>query len=272
MSGARQCSSGFTLIELIIVIVISGIIAAGSARFVANTATGYVATATRQENAALAAIVSQKISRELRMALPNSLRVNAGKTCIEFVPVLFGDRYLNAPVAPAAAGTTVTMTNTTYTLSNSVSEYAAVYPSSPGNVYSPGNMSAITGTEVAAIPSANAITLGANHQFPANSPTRRLYIVSDPVSYCYASVAGENGIFRYSGYGFNSTMATPPTGGTRSMLVNNVNPGTASFDVVGATLTRNAIAKISFQITSPVSYGANETLYIDQQVQTRNVP
>jgi MSHA biogenesis protein MshO len=272
MNGPRFVSSGFTLIELIIVIVISGIIAVGSARFVANTATGYVATATRQENAALAVIVSQKISRELRMALPNSLRVNAGNTCIEFVPVLFGDRYVNAPIAPAAASTTVTTTNTTYSLSNDVDEYVVVYPSSPNSIYSPGNSSAITAAEIAAIPSANTITLGASHQFPANSPNRRLYIVSDPVSYCYASVSGENGIFRYSGYGFNSTMVAPPTGGTRSMLVNNVNPGTASFDVIGATLTRNAIAKISFQIASPVSYGADETLYIDQQVQTRNVP
>lgn len=272
MAGPVMVSSrGFSLMELIIVIVISGILAVGSARFIAHSAGGYVATGVRQGNAAAAVVATEKISRELRLALPNSVRRNASGSCIEFIPVLSASRYLSAPVAPAAAGTAITVVDNNYSLSGGVTEYLAIYPSSTGTVYVPGAASEVTASPIAAV-SSSTITLGANHQFPADSPTRRLYIISDPVTYCYAAVSGQNGLFRYSGYGFNAAVASPPAGGTRQLLINNVS-GNVSFEVVPATLTRNALVEFSFQVSRDVQYSAtDESINISHEVQIRNVP
>lgn len=263
--------AGFTLVELVIVIVISGIIAVGSARFIAGTATGYVATGIRQGNATAAVVATEKMVRELRSALPNSVRRNSAQTCIEFVPVLSASRYLSAPVSPATANTSINVVSNGYSLNAGVNEYAAIYPSSVSDVYAPGNNTSITGSEVAAV-TANSITLGAAHQFPADSPTRRLYIVSDPVRYCYAAVSGETGLFRYSDYGFNSSIETAPSNPTRSLLINNV-ANSVAFDVVPATLTRNALVEFSFQVNQGVQYSSdNEIISLSQEVQIRNVP
>ncbi|MCG8672035.1 MAG: prepilin-type N-terminal cleavage/methylation domain-containing protein [Pseudomonadales bacterium] len=258
---------GFTLVELIIVIVISGIIAAGSARFIAYTASGYVATATRQGNAAMGVILSQKLSRELRSALPNSVRTFNSDECIEFVPVLSADRYSVAPVAPAAAATSVTVVNTSYSLSASVTEYAAIYPSSAAAIYSPSTNTALTNAQISGITS-TTLTLGASHQFPADSPMRRVYIVSDPVCYCLNTVSGIEGIFRYSGYGFGvRTGDSIPSTGNRSLLVNNVVGSSVEFEVTPATLTRNALAEFVFEVND-----GGEVFHIDQEVQIRNAP
>lgn len=264
--------TGFTLIELIIVIVISGIIAVGATRFVAHTASGYVATALRQGNAAMGVIVSEKISRELRSALPNSVRVNVAQDCIEFVPVLAAAKYSAAPVVPLTADSSITMSYINCAGCSGSDEHAVIYPSSQADAYTQGSTTALT-TAQATVASATSVTLASNHSFPADSPSRRLYIVGEPISYCYASESGENGIFRYSGYGFNTSMVSRPSGGTRSMLVNNVSANTVEFDVDPATLTRNALAEISFEVSVSAPYSAaNESLYIDQEVQIRNVP
>ena len=268
----RRAFGGFTLIELIIVIVISGIIAAGSARFIAHTAAGYVATGVRQGNAAVGVIAMEKMTREIRSALPNSIRVDGSNQCIEFVPVLSASKYLSAPVAPSSAGTAISVISNGYVLSASIDEYAVVYPSSVSAVYSPSTNTAVTNSQISALTS-SSFTLGASHQFPTDSPTRRVYVVSNPVSYCVATVSGVTGIFRYSDYGFNASIASPPSGGDRDLLVNNINTSSVDFDVVPATLTRNALAELTFQVSVDVGYSnSDEVLTMHQEVQIRNVP
>lgn len=101
----RQHSDGFTLIEAIMVIVITGVLAAMVAVFITKPVQGYVDSVRRAELTDAADVALRRIARDVRLALPNSLRLKdssnatvttcaAGTTCyIEFIMTKTGGRY-----------------------------------------------------------------------------------------------------------------------------------------------------------------------------------
>src|SRR3990167_327162 len=102
MVKGRVNQSGFTLIEMVITIVLIGILGVGMSRFIGQSVQGVKDTAERQQLSAIGWITSEKISREIRDALPNSFRLNSGGSCIEFIPTVAGTDYLTVPVVSAA--------------------------------------------------------------------------------------------------------------------------------------------------------------------------
>ncbi|MFP2769487.1 prepilin-type N-terminal cleavage/methylation domain-containing protein [Oceanisphaera sp. KMM 10153] len=90
---------GFTLLELVIVLVLIGISAIFGTRFIADMATTYVGTAERGQALAGARFAMERIKRELSLAYSPSVYVSANddginKRCVSFVPVLASGRYL----------------------------------------------------------------------------------------------------------------------------------------------------------------------------------
>src|SRR5690606_31515089 len=85
---------GFTLVEMIVVIVITGIIAAAVAVFIRAPAQGYVDLVARAELADEADTAVRRISREVRRALPNSVRVPNDGSYVEFLLTSTGGRYM----------------------------------------------------------------------------------------------------------------------------------------------------------------------------------
>ncbi|HJW54946.1 MAG TPA: prepilin-type N-terminal cleavage/methylation domain-containing protein, partial [Burkholderiaceae bacterium] len=71
----KKPHQGFTLLEAIIVIAITGIIAAVVAVFIVKPVQGYVDSARRAEMTDTADTALRRISRDLHLALPNSVRV-----------------------------------------------------------------------------------------------------------------------------------------------------------------------------------------------------
>ena len=152
----KKMVRGFTLIELVMVIVVLGILAAGSVKFIAFSAQGLVDTTERQALASSATIAVEKVMREVRRALPNSVRrfPDGGAECIEMVPILYSSEYISIPTASAAISfDSIKFVNGDGTEAG----YAAVYPDSLGSVYD-GNQSISTMTATASavgIPSAD---------------------------------------------------------------------------------------------------------------------
>jgi MSHA biogenesis protein MshO len=88
---SRRVQHGFTLIEAIMVIVITGILAGVVAVFITRPVQGYVDSVRRAELTDVADVALRRIGRDVRLALPNSLRVS-GNSCIEFIMTKGGGR------------------------------------------------------------------------------------------------------------------------------------------------------------------------------------
>ncbi len=86
---------GFTLVEMIVVMVITGIIGGMVAMFIHAPVQGYVDSARRAEMSDIADTALRRLGRDLRTAVPNSVRTPspAGSTYIEFLPTRDGGRY-----------------------------------------------------------------------------------------------------------------------------------------------------------------------------------
>lgn len=100
---------GFTLIEMIVVIVVTGIIAGMVAVFIKGPVDSYFDMARRAELTDVADTAARRIAREIRLALPNTLRnpADGSDQCIEFMPTKSGGRYRAeqaAPGTPSCAG------------------------------------------------------------------------------------------------------------------------------------------------------------------------
>lgn len=90
----RLAMSGFTLVELVIVIVVMAILGGISVSFIKNSVLAYVNSEAYYELADRADISLRRMSRDIRNALPNSVWVPGGSgSYVQFVPIKAGGRY-----------------------------------------------------------------------------------------------------------------------------------------------------------------------------------
>src|SRR3990172_867080 len=91
-TGAMQ--RGFTLVEAVMVIVLTGVIAAVVNVFIQGPVQGYFDTVRRSQASDVADFALRRVARDLQTALPNSMRsTDANNYFLEFLPVRSAGRY-----------------------------------------------------------------------------------------------------------------------------------------------------------------------------------
>lgn len=180
---------GFTLVELIIVIVLLAIIAGFSFQFVGIGAQMFSTGAERLQTIEKSRFAIERVTREIRGAVPNSVRESG--QCIEFVPIVAAGTYYNAPIRPDSSSemTLVTFAGSPYATDIEWeldgTERVFIYATRPNFIYanSPQRYANIDGED-----SFNSIesllTLEGDSQFAKESPLKRAYIGSYPVRFC----------------------------------------------------------------------------------------
>ncbi|KPQ01956.1 type II secretion system protein [Marinobacter sp. HL-58] len=258
-------ANGFTLIELIMVIVLLSVVATISVQFVSLSTQGAIDVSSRQQRALASVVISEQITRELREALPTSIRTNADGSCIEWMPIRAASNYLDLPrgntpssfeAVPLPGGQSVTGRVVVYGYGSDVYDL-----NSPGPVSPPATL---TGSSV---PATVTFDDGATHRFTARSPERRFYIIDDPVSLCQSG----RWLFRYSGYGINTAVASGLPSGIpgREVMAATLAKNSLVFEVTPPTLQRGAVVSFRFVLEDTQT---EESTSISQEVQIRNVP
>jgi MSHA biogenesis protein MshO len=267
---------GFTMIELVMVIVLLGILSVASTQFIKFGVGSYVDTARRDDLQQQARFVSERISRELRNALPGSVRAFNSGACLEFIPIDVAASYLDR-VSDAAISSFQAVD---FTVPSSLSQ-VAIYTLDDVDVYdSTRNAIAdVASVSDPAVASQRTITLTSAHQFANESPTSRFYLTSTRVSFC----AVEGALTRYSGYNTageaNPQLPVIPNiavhGGTQSLIAehirlvdNAINVSVFQFEV--GTLHRSAVVHMDLRFSHDSASG--EWLRFSQDVFLRNTP
>jgi MSHA biogenesis protein MshO len=267
---------GFTLVELVTVIIVLGIVSVGISGFIRSGMGIYTDVTERDQILSESRFVVERLNRELRTAVPNSARVaNNGSDsiqCLEFVPINWATYYTELAILPSTSteANVVQISDDTgkFTL-NPGSDFALVYPTSNDDVYETSDSLEIKRQLITACTddgansdcttgdsSNNLATLTLAGAFADDSPARRLYIVREAVSFCIRN----NQVYRHVDM-INAAQTVYSTGGTlmAENLINDLSDAEQQvFRVIPPTLTRNGLINLllTFEKNEEVvSYG-----------------
>jgi len=295
--------AGFTLVEAIIVIAIIGIVGAIVAVFIRLPVQNYADSVARAEVTDEADLALRRMAREIRLALPNSIRVidDGSGSAIEFLLTKTGGRYLSVDDPNAAnffpldfsasASTSVTVVGS-LSQSIAVNDYFVVYnlgsgmaPADAWGISSGSSNIAQITTAVAAGSSSPTLSLKTNpfasQNPPMPSPGNRFQIVSGPVMFaCAPAPDGALVLTRYAGHSINAKMTTPPTDATSAApLTRRVSScgGLFSYDTSAGTTSsaqRTSLVTLAVELAPRTTAGtpAASTIRLVHQVHVDNTP
>lgn len=287
----QRRQQGFTLVEAIVTLIVLSIVGALVGMFIRFPIESYLDTERRAGLADRADTALRRIARDLRLALPNSVRVMnvGGVQYLEFMQTRTGGRYRVDPASCIADATPCTgaVTNPLdFTIADKSfqvigappvfvpDEYLVVANLGVGSgvdVYRGENISPISAISAAADGGEITFGGGIGFRFPVPSPGYRFFIVNDRITYRCDPTSGE--LRRYWGYGLppsdTGAQAVPPEAAVNALLAHGVTACTITYDSNVAN-TRSGVVSLSLTLADPEA--ANEAVTLFHQVHVSNIP
>ncbi|WP_138513492.1 type II secretion system protein [Rhodoferax bucti] len=292
-SYSRQ--RGFTLVELVMVIVILGVIGGVVAVFMRAPIDAYFASGRRAAMSDVADTAVRRMSRDIRKALPNSLRVNAAGTCLEFIPTRTGGRYREQDrtsgdgkgmnFAIAESGFNMLGRNADWSADQQIksNDLIAVYNLgiTGATAYNGDNVARVS-TVVADTTSGSeesTISFTTPKQFPLESGSKRFHVIpveENVVAYvCNGTTlrrlvtpgltTGTGALFTSSA---TSYCGTATTLSAAPVLVSNLT--SCAFTYNGNDLQRNGLVQMAISLGNGTGDGETVSLY--HQINVNNTP
>ena len=296
-------NNGLSLIELMPVIVILALSAVGVGGIISTSSKVFMDVSTRDELISSVRFSVERLNREVRYALPNSVRVynllegspvedlfqEGIVKCLEYIPTLVIGISLEIPAVPEAidpegVDTTITVVRFDDSQLSGV-VHVVVNPLAVDQVYDTIEKSTIRyaldsegrGSIGKIIDNLWTIELEEQVYFTENSPTKRIFFVNEPVAYC----ASEGLLTRYTDYGFNGIeldengkaltgqldINDEPLTGVGVLMAESIDLAGTSFTVKKASSFRNTLVDITLQFSKNTEY-----LTFHNQAQVLNVP
>ncbi|MBT8136490.1 MAG: prepilin-type N-terminal cleavage/methylation domain-containing protein [Gammaproteobacteria bacterium] len=280
---------GFTLVELVIALTLTVIVTSFAAMFIAGPVQGYTDQNRRAGLVDSAESALHRMGRDIRSALPNSVRVVAVGSgfALEMLNTVDGARYRENP-PPADTTKTLDFSaaddqfnaiggfNRIAKPFSSTTHYLSIYNVgvTGANSWELANVITPPGTQIDiaadAIAGEDHVTLAAPFRFAYGSPSQRMYLINGPVTWLCEPAAGT--LTRFDGYAIATDQTTRDSaaeltgaGATATRVADNISscalnyaPGTAWR--AGLVSARLAVAQ------------ASESIVLHHQVHIENAP
>lgn len=293
---------GVTLVELVVAMVVLGIIV-GTTVYFAYPVRQAVDLTTRAALTDIADNALQRIGREVRLALPNSVRVDISGNFLELIPMVAGGRYRvdgggaqNGVDCPGTAGLGVpasdqlsfdiadgcfktlgTVANANLIVVNShflvLNNYGLGFANQ--DAYANGAANRVLITSLGSPPAEIArnrfgFAPTTFQRTLHDSPGKRFYVATTPVS--YACDTGARTLTRYFNYGFTATGLQPTVVpiGTPALIADNVT--FCSFNYSANVAAQIGLLTLQLTLSKAVSGGRTETVSLYHAIHVTNVP
>ena len=282
MIKLRQ-QNGFTLIEIIVSIIIVGIVSATVSQIIGRYLENYDAVSRRTLMQTAAQLAVERISREVRHALPNSICIDNGGACVStpqnkmyFVSIKDAGYYQDTtgsypnmakkalPITPLSDNEFDIISETDKANLNVIegTDWLAVYNINNSNIYA-GNNARKINTLTNIVPAAGEqiirVQLDSNFSFPLHSPQRRFHIIKPHSTLFF--LQGSNLMWGKSANDF----VNPDTVAASHLLLEKVT--NLSFSFKGGSLQRSGLLHIDLTVEDE-----GEQIHIVHEAHVYNVP
>jgi len=291
-----QQERGFTLIELVMTIALAGIVAVMISTVLSRPLDSFVDQSRRAELVDKAAVALNRMSRDVRLAVPNSVRLSSDGRTLETLNIQSGGRYRSNRVGGEALRFT-SGTNTACTSAGNRCDafqvldpalnitgalWLVVYnvgattggnPTAGSNVWAGGNPGVITAsaTTFTATPGTPANetqvvlgSLGAGFTFNYTSPQRRFYFADQVIGYRCDLPNGR--LWRYTSTVLSAAAANAVPAGA-DLMADNVSDCTFTYQ--SGSTQRAGLLSIRLSLSDADN---GETIQLLQQVHVDNAP
>jgi MSHA biogenesis protein MshO len=287
-----------TLLELVVVLIITSILASAAAVWVTRPIEGYRDLTRRARLVDAAEGALRRLARDVRRAVPNSIRVGAGGLALEMLHAADGAEYRRqpgtnpGPVPHGAPSDWLSFAAAGDAQWNALGRFRslafgygvplpagtriAVYPTDAASLFAdaasganPGIITpAPTGITLLDDVDEDQVQLSASHRFRFASPARRFYLVDSPVTHLCDPVSGT--LTRYSAYAIAQAQPVDPAVAplaTASRALATRRVAACNFQYQPGTSQRAGLVTLQLSLSE-----AGEQIRLLHQIHVENAP